>query len=295
MSMDDAVEIRDAFERQPVFAIWPADKPGIDPNAAERQDNPLKFSNIRNPSFTIYEPPAEARNGTAAVVCPGGGYGMVSCINEGHPVALWLNSLGISAYVLKYRLPATPDANYHHPVPLADVQRALRLVRGSARERGLNPDRIGIVGFSAGGHLAATACTLFDQPVDPDPVSCRPDFSILVYPVMCFVDDSIYHGGSRAALLGPDIENGELCGLLSPNLQVTAQTPPAFLAHAKSDGAVPYQNSVVYYEALKAAGVPTELHLYDEGGHGFGMGNPEHDCSKWPAAAADWLRRLEII
>jgi acetyl esterase/lipase len=293
--MDDAVEIRDAFERHPAMAIWPPDKPGIDADAEEQQAAPAKYANIRNPSLTIYEPPREARNGAAAVICPGGGYGRASCVNEGHPVAVWLNSLGVSAYVLKYRLPATRDTDYHHPIPLADAQRAMRLVRGFAPERGLDPDRIGIVGFSAGGHLAATACTLYDRPVDSSPVSCRPDFSILVYSVMCFVDRAIYHGGSRENLLGPRTEDAELCRLLSPNLQVTAQTPPAFLAHAKSDGAVPYQNSVVYHEALKAAGVPTQLHLYDEGSHGFGMGEPHQDASQWPAAAESWLREMGFI
>lgn len=295
MSIEDTVEMARAMAEQPVLYLWPTDRPGIDPDAAERQTNPLKFSNIRNPSLTIYEPPDETRNGTAAIICPGGGYGMVSCVNEGHPVALWLNSLGVSAYVLKYRLPGTPDADYHHPVPLADLQRAIRLIRSSVGERCLDPNRIGVVGFSAGGHLAAAACTLFDQPVDADPVSCRPDFAVLVYPVMCLTDEKVYHGGSRANLLGDRVSDSDLCTLLSPNLQVTPRTPPAFLAHAKNDGAVPYQNSVLYHEALIEAGVATELRLYERGAHGFGMGEPHQDASQWPGAAADWLDRMGLV
>jgi acetyl esterase/lipase len=279
----------------PVIPLWPEDAPGIDTRADEHCEEPGKFTNIRNPTLTVYEPPPDLSNGTAAIVCPGGGYGMVSCPNEGHPVALWLmNTLGVSAYVLKYRLPSTPDVNYRHPVPLNDAQRSIRLVRESAASRGLRPDRIGIVGFSAGAHLAATACTLFDQPVVDSPVSCRPDFAILLYPVISFTD-ACCHEGSRRNLLGTDDPEDSLCALLSPDQQVSRKTPPAFLAHARNDNCVPWRNSQRYHEALLAQGIPSELHLYEQGAHGFGMGEPHQDAYQWASTAAGWLREQGFI
>ncbi len=290
---DEGHPILAAIARQPVITLWPPAMPGIDPAAAEQQDEPAKFRNIRNPTLTVYEPEPAARNGTAAVVCPGGGYGMVSCANEGHPIARWLNGLGICAYVLKYRLSGTVGIDYRHPVPLADAQQAMRIVRRAAPDRGVRTDRIGVVGFSAGGHLAAMVGTLFEEPVHVDPVSCRPDFSILLYPVMTLVDDAYCHGGSRTNLLGPK-DTPALRRALSPELRVTSRTPPAFLAHARDDKSVPYQNSVIYHEAMQRHGVPSELHLYQQGGHGFGLGAPGQDAAQWPTAAAAWLRTQNL-
>jgi len=273
---------------KPVMPLWPDDEAGIETGVPEEESERGKFFNIRNPSLTVYEPEADKANGGAVVVCPGGGYGIVSCINEGYPAAEWLNELGFKAYVLKYRLPATEGVNYRHPVPLRDVQRAIRMVRMDALLERRRVDRVGIIGFSAGGHLAASAMTQYELPIDEDPVSCRPDFGILVYPVISFRDEALCHVGSRDNLLGPDASPLEWADH-SPELNVTADTPACFFAHARDDGGVPFGNSVAMHEALHACGVSSELRLYNEGGHGFGMGAPEHDCSQWSAEAAEWL------
>jgi acetyl esterase/lipase len=275
-------------EKRRVVPLWSAAEPGIDTAAVEGEASRGQFNNIHNPGLTIYEPAEGRANGGAVVVCPGGGYGMVSCINEGYPIAEWLVGLGFKAYILKYRLPYTEGVNYRHPVPLKDAQRAMRMVRGTALDEHRNPTRVGIIGFSAGGHLAATALTQFDSPVDPDEVSCRPDFGMLIYPVISCCDDALCHTGSRDGLLGPDASEEERRAQ-SPELNVAANTPSIFFAHARNDGGVPFGNSVVMQEALRDAGVPTELHLYEEGGHGFGMGAPEQDCAQWTEAAAGWL------
>ncbi len=274
----------------PILPLWPPDAPGIDIHAVEKWNEPEKFYNICNPTLTVFEPPPEKRNGTAVVICPGGGYEIVSCPNEGWPVARWLNDLGVCAYVLKYRVPGDVEhPEYRHPIPLTDAQRALRMVRSSADERGIRENHIGILGFSAGGHLAAHASTQFANPVQQDPVSCRPAFSILIYPVINFTNPAVYHGGSKNNLLGEDASD-ELKATHSPDLCVTPQTPPAFLAHARDDDAVPYVNSQLYFDALKKDGVDASLHLYETGGHGFGMGSEPDDSAQWPAACAAWLK-----
>jgi acetyl esterase/lipase len=275
------------------ICLWPADAPGIDTLAVEqeRPDGPGRLTNVRNPALLVYEPEPARRNGTAVVVCPGGGYGMVSLANEGYPIGEWLAGIGVCAYVLKYRLPCTTGVNYRHPVPLSDLQRAIRMVRRSAKEKGIRQDRVGVMGFSAGGHLAATGLTFFHEPVHRDEVSCRPDFGILVYPVISFLDDGLCHKGSRDSLAGPDASR-EVRTRLTPFCQVAADTPPVFLAHARNDGSVPCGNSERMFCALREKGVRTELRIYEQGGHGFGMGNPTHDSSRWPAAAEAWMRGL---
>jgi acetyl esterase/lipase len=288
-SVTDTIEARmmRAAEKT-VVPLWSDSEVGIDTNVPEEELEPGKFCNIRNPTLTIYEPSADRANGGAMVICPGGGYGMVSCINEGYAVAEWLSDLGFKAYVLKYRLPATEGVNYRHPIPLRDVQCAIRSVRMDAILERRRCDRVGIIGFSAGGHLAASAMTQYDSPIDDEPVSCRPDFGILVYPVITFRDETLCHTGSRDNLLGPDASPVEWADH-SPELNVTADTPACFLAHARDDEGVLFGNSVVMHEALRACGVASELRLYEQGGHGFGMGAPEHDCSQWSADAAEWL------
>jgi acetyl esterase/lipase len=287
----DRIDTNAAMRRaadKPLTPLWPADTEGIDAAARPEDVAPGKFRTIRNPALIVYEPPPDTANGEAVVVCPGGGYSFVSCINEGYPVAEWLCALGFRACVLLYRLPATEGVNYRHPVPLKDAQRAMRMVRRGDAGAGQIPLRVGIIGFSAGGHLAAAALTLFADPVDPDPTPCRPDFGILVYPVISLHDRTLYHGGSREALLGPDA-TPEALRAVSPELHVGPDTPPVLLVHARDDTAVPYGNSVVLHEALRAAGVPSALHLYDRGGHGFGMGAPGDDSAAWPETAAAWL------
>ena len=252
---------------------------------------PGKFCDIHAPTLLAYLP--DKLNGASVVICPGGGYGMVSCINEGYPVAEWLAGLGFCAYVLKYRLPSTcPE--YRHPVPLDDLQRALRMVRGFAARDGMSVDRVGLLGFSAGAHLAATALTLFDMPGIDETMSCRPDFGLLIYPVISFVDEACVHRGSRWNLLAEN-QATELLRQLSPELNVKANTPPVFIAHSRDDGGVPFRNSELLHEACQRAGVSSELHLFEQGGHGYGLGFSEHDASQWPARAILWFGKIGVL
>jgi acetyl esterase/lipase len=257
--------------------LWPGGAPG----AQGTED-------IDQPSLSPYLSPAARGTGTAVIVCPGGGYGGLSMDKEGDQIAKWLNSLGVTAFVLKYRL----GPKYHHPVELGDAQRAIRTVRSKAPEYRLSPDRIGIMGFSAGGHLASTAGTHFDagdaSAADPiDRLSSRPDFLVLCYPVISF--GPFAHQGSKRNLLGEN-PDPKLVESLSNETQVTAQTPPTFLFHTTTDAAVPVENSVMFYAALRKAGVPAELHIYERGPHGVGLAQTDEALSSWPARLADWLR-----
>jgi acetyl esterase/lipase len=216
----------------------------------------------------------------AIVVCPGGGYGALAIDHEGHAVAQWLNSQGVAAFVLRYRL----GPRYRHPAPIQDAQQAIRIVRRRAAEWGVNPERVGIMGFSAGGHLAATAATHFRAP------GVRPDFAILGYPVITFADEAYVHKGSRRNLLG-DNPPRDLVEDLSNELQVTKETPPVFLFHTNEDAGVPPENSVLFYMALRKAQVPAELLIYEKGPHGVGLAWSDIDLSSWPARLAEWLRR----
>lgn len=252
------------------------------------------LGDIPAPTLTYF--PANKGSGAAVIICPGGGYGKVCYGKEGIAIAKWLNTLGIAAFVLKYRLPAE---GYIHPTPLRDAQRAIRLVRGDARKYGIKPDRIGIMGFSAGGHLASTTGTNFDEgdKMAEDPVervSCRPDFMILVYPVITF-EEPYAHRGSRNNLLGDRRDDEQMVKRLSNNLQVTRRTPPNFLAHAKDDTKVPVENSILFNRACKDAGVPSELKVYEKGGHGFSLGREGTDSKRWIKDCETWLRRSGLI
>jgi acetyl esterase/lipase len=232
--------------------------------------------------------PAGRGTGTAVVVCPGGGYQNLAMEKEGFDIARWLNSLGVTAFVLQYRL----GPKYHHPIELGDAQRAIRTVRARAADLRVSPDRVGIMGFSAGGHLASSAGTHFDSgkadAVDPiDRMGSRPDFLILGYPVISFVNYT--HQGSKLNLLGPN-PDAKLVESMSSELAVTAQTPPAFLFHTTTDGSVPVENSVLFYMALRKAGVPAEMHIYERGPHGVGLAPTDEALSSWPQRLADWLR-----
>jgi acetyl esterase/lipase len=239
------------------------------------------------PTLTPYLPSKEKATGAAIIVCPGGGYTHLAD-HEGAPVAEWLNSIGITAFVLKYRLGST----YHHPAPLQDAQRAIRTVRARSKEWGLDPERIGILGFSAGGHLAATAGTHFiGRRTDTfDPIefeSSRPDLLVLIYPVITM--GQFAHAGSKLNLLGKE-PSPKLIKLLSNEEQITKETPPTFLVHTMTDATVPVENSMMFAAALRKAGVPFEFHLYEQGKHGFGLAPTDPVLSSWPARCADWLR-----
>lgn len=256
--------------------LWPGGAPGAAGNTPEDI-----------PTLTPYLPPKEKATGAAVVVCPGGGYQHLAD-HEGRPVAEWLNTLGVAAFVLKYRL----GPRYHHPSMLLDAARALRPVRARAAEWGVDPTRIGILGFSAGGHLASTLGTHFDAgdaaAADAvERVSSRPDLLILIYPVITMRE--LTHAGSKKNLLGPQ-PSPELVALLSNEEHVTKETPPAFLVHTETDAAVPVENSMMFAAALRRAGVPFEFHLYERGPHGFGLGGNDPVLATWPARCADWLR-----
>ncbi len=243
---------------------------------------------VDKPSLTPYLPAQP--NGKAVVVCPGGGYGALAMDHEGKQIAQWLNSQGISAFVLKYRL----GPKYHHPVELNDAQRAVRTVRANAVKWKVQPDKIGVWGFSAGGHLASSVSTHFDSGDGSskdavERMSSRPDFAVLSYPVVTFTKEEFVHKGSRKNLLG-DTPDAKLAALLSSENQVTSATPPTFLFHTNADTGVPPENSVYYYLALRKAGVPAELHIYEKGPHGVGLAPTDLVLSSWGARLADWLR-----
>lgn len=256
--------------------LWPNGAPGA-----------LGDADTDKPSITIYLPDSAKATGTAVVVCPGGGYGALAMDHEGKQVAEWLNGLGIAAFVLKYRL----GPRYHHPIEIGDAQMALRTVRSRAREFGVMPDKIGIMGFSAGGHLASTAATHFAV---EDGVSSRPDFAILCYPVVTFTDEKYMHKGSRRNLLG-DSPDPSLVENLSNEKQVTRDTPPTFLFHTDADSGVPPENSVLFYLALRRAGVPAEMHIFEKGRHGVGLAPADPILSQWPVLLANWFRTRGLI
>lgn len=273
----------DPLAGRPSVEIWPDGAPGaIGDEVTDR------------PTLTLFLPDADKANGSAVVVCPGGGYGHLATGHEGREIGDWLNSLGTAAFVLKYRI----APRYGNPAPLDDAQRALRTVRARADEWKVDPARVGILGFSAGGHLASSAATHFDagdsdadDPIEQE--SCRPDFAVLCYPVVTMSDPAT-HRGSRRNLLGEQ-PTAELIEYFSNERQVTAETPPTFLFHTDADKAVPAENSVLFYLALRKAGVPAELHIYQPGRHGVGLASGDPVLSTWPQRCEDWLRGQGIL
>jgi len=241
------------------------------------------------PKMTAFLSTSDKANGTAVIVCPGGSYKTLAAY-EGVPVAQWLNTFGVGGIVLEYR---HSGVGFHHPAPLQDLQRAIRTVRARAKQWKIKQNRIGVLGFSAGGHLCSTAATHFDNgnPTSDDPVervSCRPDFAILIY-ATTNLTDKYTHKGTRRGLLG-DNPKHKLIELLSNDAHVTAETPPTFLVHSWDDEVVPVENSVLFYMALRKAKVPAEMHLFRKGGHG---GSLKHN--EWPPLAERWMRVQRLI
>ena len=261
-----------------IIALWPGGAPGAQGTA-----------DADVPAFTVYLPRTMAAGTPAMIVCPGGGYGALASNHEGRQVANFLNSIGIAAFVLRYRL----GPKYRHPIQIGDAQRAVRTVRANAAEWRIDPARIGIMGFSAGGHLAMSASTRFDagKPDAADPIDragSRPDFAVLGYPVISMTA-AWTHQGSRRNLLGdsPDAATAEQ---LSGEKAVTKETPPTFIFQTNQDAAVPAENSVHYYLALRQAGVPAEMHIFERGPHGVGLANHDPALSAWSSLLANWLR-----
>ncbi|MDW5264373.1 MULTISPECIES: alpha/beta hydrolase [Acidobacteriaceae] len=258
--------------------LWPGGAPGAQGTA-----------DVDQPTLTVYLPSGVNATKTGVVVAPGGGYQHLSMTKEGSDIAHWLNERGVAAFVLKYRLGPT----YHNPIELGDAQRAIRMVRANAAEYGIAPDHLGMWGFSAGGHLTATTGTHFDagNPSATDTIdrqSSRPDFLILAYPVITMLDPSV-HSGSRKYLLG-DTPDPALEQSMSAELQVTKDTPPTFLFATTDDGTVPVMNSVMFYSALVKAGVPAEMHLFQQGAHGAGLAVTNPQLSVWPDLLIKWMR-----
>lgn len=264
--------------------VWPGKAPGergqIGAEKVEKKGGPnpvTLVTNVTRPTLAVYKPQADKDTGVAVVICPGGGYAVLAMDLEGEEVAHWLNSIGVTGIILKYRVPVRPGVPRYLP-PLQDAQRAMSLVRSKAGEFKIDPRRIGILGFSAGGNLTAFACTHFDErayePIDDvDKVSCRPDFGVAVYPAWLVKE-------------GTDE--------LIPELRVTKETPPMFFAHANDDP-IKSDSSAAMYLALKHAGVPAELHIYAKGGHGFGLRPTANPCSTWPARCEAWMRSTGIL
>lgn len=274
---------------QQTIPLYPGDIPNAQPVPdGEVVSASQNVVNVSRQTLRIYLPPKEKANGTAVIVCPGGGYGTLVMKREGYDVAEALNRLGIAAFVLKYRLPSDKTNKDKSIAPLQDSQQAIQVVRQRAAEWNINPERIGIMGFSAGGHLAATAGTHFAKAYIDNPagLNLRPDFMVLVYPVVSFLD-SLGHTGSRDRLLGPTATTDQL-KLFSNDLQVTPQTPPAIMLHSGDDKVVPVGNSLVFYEALLRNGVPATLHIYPKGNHGFSLAPAKEDwfeqCKTWLAS-----------
>jgi acetyl esterase/lipase len=274
----------------PVRADTPAARGALGPEQADANGG---IQQVAVPTLTVIPPAVDRANGTAVVLCPGGGYRYLSMNREGYQYAAWLSTLGITTFLLKSRL-----QDWGHPAPLQDVLRALRLVRARAAEFGVDPQRLGVMGSSAGGHLAASASTLFDHPAGRtgaalDATSARPDFAVLVYPVITMTGPAA-HAGSRQALLGAE-PSAELLALMSLDRQVSAATPPTLLVHTQADPAVPVQNSLLYFDALSRARVPAELHVFEQGGHGIGLREGLGTASGWPAQVEAWWRQRGLL
>ncbi|MEZ6114055.1 MAG: alpha/beta hydrolase [Pirellulaceae bacterium] len=269
-----------------VIDVWPARAPGVAADAVlenkseQNERIGTRVTSVSKPTLTIYRPAKEKDTKAAVVICPGGGYHILALDLEGTEVARWLNEIGVTGIVLQYRVPRAKELAKHE-LPLKDAQRAISIVRQHANDWGIEPDKIGILGFSAGGHLAATASTNFStrtyDAVDAtDEISCRPDFSVLIYP---------------AYLTG---EKGELGVQLADEVPVSDKTPPAIMIHAQNDG-VTCNSSIAYFLALKEHKIPAELHIFPTGGHGYGLRPTEHAVTGWPALVERWLRSISVL
>jgi acetyl esterase/lipase len=280
-----------------VLDLWDGNIPGAISNddyheIVSDKGGWIRISKVVDPTITVYLPENKSSKVPAVLICPGGGYARLAYDHEGKEVAEWLNKQGIAGILLKYRLPSDEIMENKTIGPLQDAQRAIRLIREHAGEWNIDPAKVGVMGFSAGGHLAASLTTLYDMPVykNTGEWSARPDFSILVYGVIS-MQDSLTHKGSQINLLGQD-PSRELIDQFSNELHVDNNTPPCFLIPSSDDNAVNYMNSMLFYEALVKNGVKAELHVYDNGGHGYGLATRKAGPKKWPDNLSYWLFKV---
>jgi len=288
-----------SIHAQQVMPLYPGEIPNrkasVDKEKSEMgKDGILRISNFSNPTLSIYKPEKSLDKGTSVIICPGGGYKILAASHEGADVAKELNKWGITAFVLKYRIPNDTTMQDKSIGPLQDAQRAIQMVRERAAEWNIDPQKIGIMGFSAGGHLAASASTRFGETLiaNPKNTSLRPDFSILIYPVISFMD-GITHRGSRENLLGKN-PDPKVLEKYSNELAAGPKTPPAFLVHAGDDASVQVKNSIVYYEALLKHKIYSNMFIYPKGGHGFGMKN-KTSTVLWMNQLKDWLSDSKFL
>lgn len=293
------VVISTTLSAQKSIPLYPEGVPHALKNAPEESHNKneiLWITDIKTPNITVYSPTPKHRNGKAVLIAPGGGYHGLAYDLEGTEIAKWLNSIGVTAFVLKYRMPGNHNGDFKSKIPLSDAIRAIKYIRKNADSLNIDQNKIGVMGFSAGGHLASTLGTHYDMEVFPkdDPynaISARPDFMILIYPVIS-MEEAYTHTGSMDALLGKN-PNQKLLRMYSSNKQVNNQTPPTFLLHCADDDVVPVANSTMMFESLQEHNIPSELHVFPKGGHGFGLGITHPHLKTWPVLLEGWLNQLE--
>lgn len=282
---------------QPVsLKLWPNGVPGSKKDADyvektnKAKDGIVRVEKVTEPDIAVYLPKADKATGTAVLIIPGGGYGIIAIDHEGYAIANWLNEQGIAGIVLKYRLPSDKIMEDKSIGPLQDAQEAMRTIRRNADKWKIDPKKVGVIGFSAGGHLASTLSTHFNDKVYEvkDNISARPDFSLLIYPVIT-MDASFTHMGSRNNLIGNNPTDDQI-KKFSNDLQITSDTPPAFLVHSSDDGAVPVLNSISYYQGLQKNKIAAELHIFQKGGHGYGLAKNRGTESAWPGLCSAWLK-----
>ncbi|MEZ5103522.1 MAG: alpha/beta hydrolase [Draconibacterium sp.] len=280
------------LKAQQIIPLYEGAIPGEIPYDYQEINNNGIYQKVSKPDLTLYIPENADTGRTAIVICPGGGYGAVCASYEGHDIARAMNEKGVAAFVLKYRLPSDKTCSNKSIAPLQDAQRAIKIVRDNAKKWGINPNKIGIIGFSAGGHLASTAGTHFTKSYiqNDESTNLRPDFMMLIYPVIS-MQPGLTHAGSCENLLGKN-PTRELLDLFSNEKQVTENTPQAFLTHAMDDDVVAIENSIRFYEALKAKNVPADMHLFSSGKHGFPL---EPAKSNWLGYAFQWMKEQQFI
>ena len=281
--------------------LWPDGIPGSknDPSYVENiittGGRVTRATNVVTPDLTVFLPDPSKASGAAVLICPGGGYGTLAFDHEGNAIAAWLNDNGIAGIILKYRLPSDRIMTDKSIGPLQDAQEAMRVIRRNATVWKIDPKRVGVIGFSAGGHLASTISTHYaDKVYDvKDNISARPDFSLLIYPVIS-MDTTITHRGSRNNLIGIDPTERNVLRF-SNEKQITSDTPPAFLVHSSDDNAVPVMNSIGYYMGLQKKKIPAELHIFQKGGHGYGLAPNGGTESSWPALCIKWMKQIGVL